>query len=128
MFQVLIAFAMLMGAAGNGHAGVAVHDSFKDLDCKKAAVQMELNACADREFESWDGKLNALYRTLIKNADLKDQALLKAAERSWLSFRDSECAFETSDSEGGSIHPMEYSNCLTEKTRARIAELKATGS
>ena len=88
---------------------------------------MELNACANREFESWDAKLNALYRTLLKNADPKEQALLRAAEISWLSYRDSECAYETAGSEGGSIQPMEYANCLTAKTRAHITELKPQG-
>ena len=98
-----------------------------DLDCKKAVAQPDLNACADREFQAWDAKLNALYRGLMKNAEDKEQALLKAAEKNWLSFRDSECEWETSGSEGGSIQPMEYSNCLTAKTRARIQELKSAG-
>lgn len=115
---------MLMGT-GYAQAGTSSSDPFKDLDCGKATVQMELNVCADREFKNWDAKLNALYRTLLKNAEPKEQALLKAAERSWLAYRDSECAYEVSGSEGGSIQPMEYSNCLTAMTRARIAELKS---
>jgi uncharacterized protein YecT (DUF1311 family) len=112
----------------HAHAGAGSDVAFKDLDCKKATVQMELNVCADREFQSWDAKLNALYRALQKSADPKEQALLKAAERNWIAYRDSECDYETASSEGGSIRPMEYSNCLTAKTRARIAELKSQGN
>jgi uncharacterized protein YecT (DUF1311 family) len=122
----IITAAALVTAAGVAQAAPA-SNAFKDLDCRKAAVQTELNVCADREFESWDAKLNALYRALLKNSDPKEQPLLKSAERSWITYRDNECAFETSGSEGGSIHPMEYSNCLTDKTRARIAELKKQG-
>jgi uncharacterized protein YecT (DUF1311 family) len=112
-------------AAARASAGSGSDDPFKDLDCKKAVAQMELNVCADREFQSWDAKLNVRYRSFLKSANPKDQALLKAAERNWIAYRDSECDYETASSEGGSIRPMEYSNCLTAKTRARIAELKS---
>jgi uncharacterized protein YecT (DUF1311 family) len=122
------AAVVLSMTAALARAAAGPDDPFKNLDCRKAVVQMELNACANREFETWDARLNALYRTLLKNADAKDLALLKTAERNWLSYRDSECAFETAGSEGGSIQPMEYSNCLTAKTRARIAELKSQGN
>jgi uncharacterized protein YecT (DUF1311 family) len=125
--RIAIAIA-ISAAAVHASAAAGSDDSFKDLDCKKASVQIELNVCADREFQTWDAKLNALYRTLLKAADPKDQTLLKSAERSWIAYRDSECDYETSDSEGGSIRPMEYSNCLTTKTRARIAELKSAGN
>ncbi len=125
--RLRIAIAIVIAMAA-GHARAGADDAFKGLDCKKAIVQAELNVCADREFQSWDSKLNALYRAVLKNADPKDQALLKTAERNWIAYRDSECDYETSDSEGGSIRPMEYSNCLTAKTRARIAELKSQGN
>jgi uncharacterized protein YecT (DUF1311 family) len=114
--------------ASHAHAASGSGDPFKGLDCKKAVVQIELNQCANREYESWDAKLNALYGARLKDAGAKEQMLLRAAERSWISYRDNECAYETSDSEGGSIQPMEYSNCLTAKTRARIEELKTQGN
>jgi uncharacterized protein YecT (DUF1311 family) len=100
-------------------------DPFKGTDCNKAQTQMELNYCADKAFQAEDKTLNALYRKLMASYDAKDQALLRTAEKNWLAYRDSECEFETSGSEGGSIHPMEGSNCLTEKTKARIKELQA---
>lgn len=108
--------------------GAAGADSpFKDIDCHKAQTQMELNYCADKAFQVEDKKLNALYRKLMASSDAKTQALLRAAERSWLAYRDSECEYETSDSDGGSIHPMEGSDCLAEKTKAHIRELQASG-
>jgi uncharacterized protein YecT (DUF1311 family) len=125
--QIALTITMLM-VADRASAATGSDNPFKGLDCKKATVQMELNECANREFESWDGKLNTAYRAIFKDADPKGQVLLKAAEKSWISYRDNECAYETSSSEGGSIQPMEYSNCLTAKTRARIAELKSQGN
>jgi uncharacterized protein YecT (DUF1311 family) len=94
------------------------------VDCSKAVTQMDMNQCADRDFRAWDAKLNALYRVVMKNQDTKGQMLLRTAERNWIAWRDSECAFESASSEGGSIQPMEYSLCLTDKTHARIKELE----
>lgn len=107
-------------------AGNASDDSpFKGINCKAATVQMELNYCADQDFQAADKKLNAIYRKLLDAAEPKDRDLLKAAERNWIAYRDSECAYEVAGSEGGSIQPMEYSNCLTEKTVAHIKELES---
>jgi uncharacterized protein YecT (DUF1311 family) len=123
MRRLLLMFcvAMTVPAFAGRPAG---DDPFKNVDCKTAKEQMELNYCADRDFKSADKKLNALYRKLRGGADAREQELLGAAERNWLAYRDSECAVETAESEGGSIAPMEYSICLTEKTEARIKELE----
>lgn len=125
-FSVVIALAALMplraSAAGKSD------DPFKDTDCKKAQVQIELDYCAGKDFDDADKKLNAIYRRLMSGNDAKSQALLKAAEKKWTAYRDSECEFETADSEGGSIHPMEGLICLVEKTKARIKELQAQSS
>ena len=67
---------------------------------------------------SWD---NA--KKMIED-EPKDKELLKTAERNWIAWRDSECAYETAGSEGGSIQPMEYSECLTRMTEARIKDLQ----
>jgi uncharacterized protein YecT (DUF1311 family) len=107
--------------------GAAAEEPFRNFNCKNAKVQMELNYCADQDFKSADRKLNALYRKLLDGDDPKEKALLKVAERDWIAYRDSECALETAGSEGGSIAPMEYSVCLTEKTGARIKELQRQG-
>ena len=99
-------------------------DPFRNLDCKNAKVQMELNYCADRDFQAADKKLNAVYRKLLDASDGREKELLKTAERNWIAYRDSECVYETANSEGGSIQPMEYSECLTQKTEARVKELQ----
>ncbi len=125
--------ALLLGliaaTALRAHASMAAgtDDPFRNTDCSKAAVQMEMDYCANRAFAEADRKLNLLYRKLLASSDAKDRELLKTAERNWIAFRDSECAYETAGSEGGSIHPMEYSNCLRDKTDAHIKELVAQG-
>ena len=120
------AFLVLFLLPLSGHAGAgAARDPLKGGDCKNATVQMELNACAERDFEAADKKLNAVYRKLLDGAEAKEKEMLKTAERNWIAYRDSECAYETAGSEGGSIQPMEYSECLTQKTEAHIKELQS---
>jgi uncharacterized protein YecT (DUF1311 family) len=114
--------ALLALVSGTGSQS---DDPFKATDCSRAQAQVEMNYCADRDFNAEDKKLNALYRKLMASLDAQTQTLLRTAEKNWLGFRDSECEFETAGSEGGSIRPMEESNCLTEKTKARIKELQA---
>jgi uncharacterized protein YecT (DUF1311 family) len=119
-----IAAAISCSASSNS---AATDDPFRNFNCKNARVQMELNYCADQGYKSADKKLNALYRKLIDAAEPKERELLKTAERNWIAYRDSECALETAGSEGGSIAPMEYSMCLTEKTEAHIKEFQRQG-
>jgi len=88
---ILVVFWALPAFAGNPVA----EDPFKGIDCKNAQVQMELNYCADRDFQAADKKLNATYRKLLDASDPKERELLKTAERNWIAYRDSECAYET---------------------------------
>lgn len=111
------------------------------LDCRHPAVQMEMNACAELDFEKADKALNRLWPTIVadakaRSADLADvvkergvptplEALL-AAEHAWIAYRDAECSYEPYSAFGGTMQPMIGSMCKARITRARIAELKAT--
>ncbi|HEY2070770.1 MAG TPA: lysozyme inhibitor LprI family protein [Rhizomicrobium sp.] len=94
------------------------------VDCKQAATQADLDYCAGQDFKAQDAKLNALYQQLMAKYDVQNQALLRAAEEKWIAWRDSECAYETALTVGGTIHPMMETECETEKTAAHIKELE----
>ena len=72
-----------------------------------------------------DAALNKVYQQVMaQQSDALSKEQLKDVERAWIAYRDKECAFEVGASAGGgSIWPMEMSNCLEEKTAARIREL-----
>ena len=97
------------------------------LACKTAVDQTSLNQCADQDFRATDAELNAVYGQVTgRLSDAPDaKGLLTTAQRSWIAFRDAECAFRSSGSEGGSMHPMVVLGCRTELSRKRIGELKA---
>ncbi|WP_027166666.1 lysozyme inhibitor LprI family protein [Mesorhizobium sp. WSM3224] len=93
-------------------------------DCDRGDdSQSMMNICADADRQAADAKLNAAYKDLVDRNDQASNKLLQTAQRAWIAFRDAECAYSTADSQGGSIHPMEVSQCLTELTSARIKQL-----
>lgn len=85
--------------------------------------QSMMNICADADYQAADAKLNAAYQELVRRNDETSNKLLQTAQRAWIAFRDAECTYSTADSEGGSIHPMEVSQCLAALTDERIKQL-----
>ena len=97
-----------------------------DADCSKAMTQMDMDFCAGKNFQASDKKLNDTYRDVMTAlGDKNYQAKLKAAQRAWIAYRDTECTFEVAENEGGSIYPMVYSLCETKLTDARTKELQS---
>ncbi|MGX8011533.1 lysozyme inhibitor LprI family protein [Mesorhizobium sp. ORM8.1] len=85
--------------------------------------QSMMNICADADYQAADAKLNAAYQDLVRRNDQTSNKLLQTAQRAWIAFRDAECTYSTAGSEGGSIHPMEVSQCLTGLTDERTKQL-----
>jgi uncharacterized protein YecT (DUF1311 family) len=98
--------------------------------------QMEMNMCAELDFERADADLNRLYREEVASAQQSDreidasdrrptsEAVLRQAQRAWLTFRDAQCTYEGyGEARGGSMEPMVYSGCRARLTRERIAQL-----
>jgi len=100
--------------------------SYPTQDCNKANTQLELNQCAQANFESADRKLNEVYQSALDQAgDEGARTQLRDSERAWIAFRDQECARQVGPREGGgSIWPMNMASCLEEKTAHRIHELQ----
>lgn len=95
------------------------------LDCDNAMTQNDMNMCAQDDYATADKALNIAYKKLM--ATLKDdenaQHLLRAAQRAWLSYRDSECIFEGHGVEGGSMQPLIMFGCKASLTKKRTEEL-----
>jgi uncharacterized protein YecT (DUF1311 family) len=94
-------------------------------DCANAVSQSELNACAQSEYERADKRLNQTYAQV--KARIGKRAVLKSkvinAQRTWIAFRDAECAVSAEGVSGGSAEPMVYASCLARMTEARTKTL-----
>ena len=92
--------------------------------CDNANTQAEMNRCADARFRRTDLQLNHAYAQLMKTLEPGRRAKLQKAERAWVVFRDAHCDYVGSESESGSIQPLEIVTCRTELTKARIVQLR----
>jgi uncharacterized protein YecT (DUF1311 family) len=107
------------------------------LDCQEALSTVEMNRCAGAEFEKADKELNEVYQKALAEIpemagddplfDAKAwEAALRASQRSWIAFRDAECEGHVAMFwSGGSGATVDIIGCKTEKTEARIRELRA---
>ena len=119
--------AVLIGVAAAAllfAATPALADEADGIDCAHAMAQQDMNICADRDYQRADAVLNSAYRKAMEGLDEHNRDLLRTAQRAWIAFRDAECTYESAPNEGGSIHPLIYSGCLTALTMARTKQLR----
>jgi uncharacterized protein YecT (DUF1311 family) len=90
-----------------------------------AQTQMDLNQAEGAKYAAADKAMNAAYLRLTAKISGNGRKALREAQRSWIAFRDLECAFDTLGTKDGSIHPMEAALCLTRLTSQRTADLNA---
>jgi len=93
-------------------------------DCDGRGSQTDLNLCAGENFKQADAKLNAFYAKLQKKISAAGQSKLREAQKSWLAYRDAQCAFETLGTIDGSIHSMVVAQCLTDVTEQQTKRLQ----
>lgn len=122
MRRILFAIACTLSAT----SVIAGDKPYKQEDCGKLTVQMELNACAGANYAAADKALNAVYRRVIwLQKDSNAKTRFRASERDWIARRDKSCTDEVGpQEEGGSIWAMEMSTCLQERTDDRIRTLE----
>jgi uncharacterized protein YecT (DUF1311 family) len=91
----------------------------------RATSQADISACADADYKAADTELNMVYRQLEQRlSDADTRRRLVAAQRAWVTFRDSECQFMSSAAQAGSAYPTVVSGCLADLARKRVADLR----
>lgn len=90
-----------------------------------AQTQAEMNQIAIASYTEVDQELNTVYNQLLKTLSTKEKELLITAQKNWIAFRDSHCAFEVEKYDGGSMQPLLLTSCKEECTQTRIEELIA---
>lgn len=80
--------------------------------------------CSMEEAEAWDAQLNTAYQTLRDHYQGQSAyTAIQEAQRAWISFRDTDCAYMASIYEGGSIATVIHSGCVLDKTAHRALDL-----
>lgn len=94
------------------------------LNCNNPQTQTAINECAKLSYQRADKKLNQAYQQLLPTLETSRKQKLIAAQLAWIKFRDTNCEFEGSKYEGGSIASSIYSGCLENTTKLRTQELQ----
>lgn len=98
--------------------------------CENPTSTLEVKHCLAKQLEAVDGELNRVYKALRADQDDEANALLKAAQRSWIDFRDNECARTADAARGGTMLRVLELNChidLTKVQTERLATNPITG-
>lgn len=97
--------------------------AFAAPDCSKAMTQADIDECMAAPARAADAQLNADYRAVMARLSPGSRNRLQAAQRSWLQFRDAECAFRSMGQDGGSVAPATVASCVADLTKRRAADL-----
>ena len=103
-------------------------------DCNNPQDQFTMNNCAYQDWQAADVELNLVWKRAIAIARSMDEytpsgetttsASLRAAQRTWIKFRDQACEAESLLMRGGSAQPLLEFGCKARLTRARTGDLK----
>lgn len=100
-------------------SGISAVDVKQHLEnCEQS--QFTINLCAQYRFVSADLELNAEYKQLTARREERSTEALRQAQRAWVQLRDLNCAYESSDLEGGSLRPAVELSCRQRMTEDRI--------
>jgi uncharacterized protein YecT (DUF1311 family) len=97
---------------------------------RSAKSQAEMNACANQEAARADSALAHIYKQVLVKASAQPEAVekIKAAERSWLLYRDAylDAMYPATDkqTEYGTIYPMEANLLRAKLTKQHASDLK----
>ncbi|WP_414684730.1 lysozyme inhibitor LprI family protein [Methylosinus sp.] len=120
---VILAAILLISSGEVSHSETTANSTApRGRSCwDEAMTQRDMTDCAMKDFRAADEKLNKSYQAVACYLDPQEKAKLKAAQRAWIIFRDSDCAFWGSGD--GSISPMNELMCRARLSDARANEL-----
>jgi uncharacterized protein YecT (DUF1311 family) len=116
-------------------AGLASVAQAQNIDCANASSTVEMNFCADKDFQAADKALNETYEAAVASTKTRDlekpydaksfEAAMRAAQRAWIAYRDADCKDLTAQEwSGGTGTTSAVLGCMTEKTMQRTKDLK----
>jgi uncharacterized protein YecT (DUF1311 family) len=106
-----------------------------DIDCANAQSTVEMNFCADKDYQAADKALNATYDKALKSVRSRDmekpydaksfEEALRGTQRAWVAYRDADCKdVEAQIWTNGTGATSAILGCMTAKTLQRTKDLK----
>lgn len=102
-------------------AAASAADAAYDACMQIATSTLAMSDCTTTGLQAHDARLNRNYTALRASLPPERKAALLQAQRDWLKFRDSQCAFVRSA--GGTQAAVSAGDCRRRVTAARATEL-----
>lgn len=93
----------------------------------KAVSTADMLNCAAMESRVQDSALNTSYQALLRRLEAPRTGQLRVAQRTWLEFRQANCAY-VANLGGGTAARVAGATCMLQMTAARVRELHAFAS
>ena len=120
--RIFLCYAGALLISASGFAAPPPSDS-----CDSPRSTIEVNRCAQQEFDVQDRLLNESYQKVLWQLNTDDQQTTREklikAQRLWVQFRDADCMAQESVYDGGTVHTAVYLQCLRDHTAQRIKDL-----
>ena len=94
------------------------------VNCNSPQTTVDMNICADREYQTADKKLNQIYRQLQAKLSRNQKQRMTNAQLAWIKFKDANCDYERGQFEGGTMASHIGISCLADMTEKRTKELQ----
>ena len=101
--------------------------SYNDCPGFKNGVDLEMLDCISAEFEVQDRRLNTAYAKALAALPPNRKASLRAAQRTWIAYRDQWCGIAY-DRESGSAEHIAANDCELEETVLQTLKLEEFGA
>lgn len=96
------------------------------INCERTTNPAELLTCAQKDLTANQKKLDALLKRGEKQVPASALPLFRAAQTTWIAYRDAECAWNALDLDNGSTNELARLTCQSDLTASRIDELEAS--
>jgi uncharacterized protein YecT (DUF1311 family) len=118
--------AVALILAGGGASAAPSRDTYSSC-LKHAQSTFDMDQCVTNERRRLRPLLAAAYNKLLNDpaADAHHRHLLVLSERAWTTYEKRDCNLAGDSARGGTLAPVIAGECLINRTRTRIKDLKA---
>ena len=98
------------------------------LDLPSGQSTQGMVECLDRAYQGWDAALNSAYKELMDTLEPAQKDALRASQRQWIAYRDSEQKFLQSLAaapDAGTIMRVTTNQAMVDLAKARVLLLRS---
>jgi uncharacterized protein YecT (DUF1311 family) len=111
--------------AGGGASAAPARDTYSSC-LKHAQSTFDMDQCVARERQRLAPLLAAAYDKLLHDPDSNAHRrhLIALSQKAWATYQKRDCNYAGSAAQGGTLEPVIAGECLVDRTRTRIKDLK----